>query len=62
MWWGMEGWGRGGGGECTSPTIPTPNQPLFISISPTFQCNTQQVVVKPVISAGEFHVSGKKCT
>ena len=30
------GWGGGGGGELSSPTIPTPNQPLFISISLPF--------------------------
>ena len=33
---GGEGWGGGGGGDVSSPTIPTPNQPLFISISLPF--------------------------
>ena len=55
----MEGWGGGGGGGCIFSNLPTPTQLLFISF-PTYQCNTQQVVVKMVISAGDFHVSGKK--
>ena len=32
----------------------------YLSVFPTYQCNTQQVVLKTVISAGEFHVSAKK--
>ena len=32
----VEGWGRGGAGNVSSPTIPTPNQPLFISFSIPF--------------------------
>ena len=43
----------------SSPTIPAPNQLLFYQFSSTYQCNTQQIVVRTVISAGEFHVLGK---
>ena len=51
------GGGRGGGGGMY---LLQPFPPLIYQYFPTFQCNTQQVVFKPVISAGEFHVSGKK--
>ena len=40
-----------------------PSPPLinpYLSVFPTYQCNTQQVVVKTVISSGQFHVSEKK--
>ena len=63
---GGEGGGVGGGlgwgeaGNVSSPTIPAPNQTLIYQYFPTFQCYAQQVVVKLVISAGEFYVSGKK--
>ena len=58
----VEGWVGKGRGNVSSLTIPTPNQPLFIVFFPTYQCNTQQVVVKTVINAGQFHVSAKKVT
>ena len=32
----------------------------YLSVFPTYQCNTQQEVVRSIISAGEFHVLGKK--
>ena len=51
--------GEGGGGMY----LLQPFQPLinpYLSVFPAYQCNTRQVVVKTVISASEFHVSGQK--
>ena len=61
--WGGGGcWGGGGGGagESIFSKHSHPYSTLIYHYFPTFQSNTQQVVVKPVIGAGEFHVSGKK--
>ena len=56
----VEGWGwEGGGGMYLRQPFP-PLINSFYQFSPTYQCNTQQVVVKSVISTGEFHVSGIK--
>ena len=44
-----------GGREVPFPPLINPYQ-----FFPTYQCNTQQVVGKTVINAGEFHVSAKK--
>ena len=52
----VEGWG---GGMCPLQPFPTLSNP-YLSVFPSYQCNTQQVVIKTVISAGEFHASGKK--
>ena len=54
----MEGWGGvgEGAGECIFLPLINP----YLSVFPASQCNTQQLVVKTVISAGEFHVSGQK--
>ena len=48
-----------GAGKVSSSTFPPLINPYF-SVFPTYQCNTRQVVVKMVISASEFYVSGQK--
>ena len=48
-----------GRGNVSFPNIPTPKK-TYLSVFPAYQCNTRQVVVKTVISASEFHVSGQK--
>ena len=59
-WREVEGWGGGGGvGTYLLQQFPPLTNP-YLSVSPTYQCNTQQVLVKTVLRAGEFHVSGKK--
>ena len=50
----------GEGVECVFSNHSHPLSTLIYQFFPAYQCNTKQVVVKPVISAGEFHVSGKK--
>ena len=58
----MEGWGgKGGGGMYFLLPFPPLINP-YLSVFPAYQCNTQQVVLKTVINAGEFHVSAKKVT
>ena len=49
-----------GAGECIFSNNSHPLSTLIHQYFPTYQCNTQQTVVKTVISAGEFHVSGQK--
>ena len=59
-WREVEGWGGGGGGGVGTyllqqfPPLTNP----YLSVFPTYQCNTQQVHVKTILRAGEFHVSG----
>ena len=60
---GREGGGglgreRGRGMYLLQPFSPLINP--YLSVFPTYQCHAQQVVVKTVINAGEFHVSVKK--
>ena len=56
----VEGWGgKGGGGMYFLLPFPPLINP-YLSVFPAYQCNTQQVVLKTVINAGEFHVSAKK--
>ena len=58
---GGGGVGRGGGGFWRGGGMYLLQSfPPLINPYLSVLCNTQQVVVKPVISAGEFHVSGKK--
>ena len=56
----VEGWDGGGGGEMylLQPFSLLINP--YSSVFPAYQCNTRQVVVKTVIRASEFHVSGQK--
>ena len=54
----MEGWGGEGGWGMYLPYPPLLNP--YLSVFPTYKCNTHQVVVKTVISAGKFNVSEKK--
>ena len=58
----VEGWGgKGGGGMYFLLPFPPPINP-YLSVFPAYQCNTQQVVLKTVINAGESQVSAKKVT
>ena len=52
------GWWRGRGTYLLQQFPPLTNP--YLSVFPTYQCNTQQVLLKTVLRAGEFHVSGKK--
>ena len=51
--------GKGGGGLYLLQPFPPLINP-YVSVFPTYQCNTQQVVVKTVINADEFHVIAKE--
>ena len=53
---------RKGGGKMylLQPFPPLINP--YLSVFPTYQCNAQQVVVKTVMNAGEFHVSASHLT
>ena len=56
----VEHWGGGGGGGMYLLQLFPPLINPCLSVFPAYQCNTRQVVVKTLISASEFHVSGQK--
>ena len=54
---GREVEGGGGGGRMYLLQAFQPLLNPYLSVFPTYRCNTQQVVIKTVIIAREFHVS-----